>query len=270
MKESGDVEGSGPAASIAIVTGVANPDSIGYATARVLGERGHRLVVVDVSDLVHEAAASLRRAGLDASSHAIDLADAAAVTQLADEVVARFGRIDVLVNNAGLATAGRARDPYEHLAVMSEAKWDFGIAINLKTQFLCCRAVVPHMLAQGWGRIVNMSSTTGPITANRGQPEYCAAKAGVLGLTRGLALEVAARGILVNAVAPGWVDTGGSSPRGLAAGQATPIGRAARPDEIAKLVAFLASADNTYITGQLIAIDGGNSIDEYHGPAEYA
>lgn len=262
------MEGSGPAGSIAIVTGVAYPNSIGFATAKVLGERGAAVVILDVSRLVNEAAAALADQGLAVFPHVVDLTDSSALAPLIGDVIARHGRIDVLVNNAGLATAGQARAAYEGLVDMSEEKWDFGIAINLKTQFLCCRAVVPHMLARGHGRIVNISSTTGPVTACKGQPEYCAAKAGVLGLTRGLALEVAPQGILVNAVAPGWVDTGGSSRRGLAAGQATPLGRAARPEEIARLVAFLASDDNTYITGQLIVIDGGNSIDEYHGPRE--
>lgn len=256
------------AGKVAVVTGVAYPNSIGFATAKVLGERGAMLVILDVSELVHEAATTLANFGFTASPFQVDLTDSAALGAAVDHTLQRHGHIDILVNNAGLATAGRPRHPYEHLVEMSEEKWDFGLAINLKTQFLCCKTILPHMLGQGYGRIVNISSTTGPVLACKGQPEYCAAKAGVLGLTRGLALEVAADGILVNAVAPGWVDTGGSSPRGLAGGYATPMGRAARPEEIAKLVAFLASDDNTYITGQLIVIDGGNSIDEYHGPRE--
>jgi 3-oxoacyl-[acyl-carrier protein] reductase len=253
----------------AFVTGAAKPDSIGFATASELGKEGARLVVVDVSEQVSARARDLQELGYVAYSYTADLTDSGRVEEIVADVITSLGAIDVLVNNAGLAIAGPTRPPYEHLVDMDEAKWDFGIAINLKTQFNCCRAILPHMVRQGYGRVINISSTTGPIGASTGQPEYCAAKAGVLGLTRGIALEVASEGVLVNAVAPGWTDTGGSSPRGLAAGKATPVKRACRPIEIAKLIAFLASDYNTYLTGQLIVIDGGNSLDEYHGPDMY-
>jgi 3-oxoacyl-[acyl-carrier protein] reductase len=254
---------------VAVVTGVANTNSIGFATAEVLGHDGAALVVVDIHEKVHECAAQLRSLGIDAVAQQADLTDSAAVGHVVGEALARHGRIDILVNNAGLALVG-PRDPYEDLVDMTEAKWDFGIAINLKTQFNCCKAVVPHMIERGYGRVVNVSSVTGPVAANPGQPEYCAAKGGVLGLTRGLALEVGKKGITVNAVAPGWVDTGGTSERGRRGAQATPMGRAARPEEIAYLVSFLASERASYITGQLIVVDGGNTIQEYKGPAELA
>ena len=251
---------------VALVTGVANQDSIGFAIASTFVAEGAVVAIADISERVHTCAAALSDVSSRVLSHLADLTDVSAAHRVVDAVCDHHGRLDILVNNAGLAVAGKPRPPYENLVAMTEEKWDFGIAMNLKTQFNCCSAAVPAMIAQGYGRIVNISSTTGPVAACKGQPEYCAAKAGVLGLTRGLALEVANEGLLVNAVAPGWVDTGGSSERGLAAGQATPIGRAARPQEIAELVAFLASEANSYITGQLIVIDGGNSIVEYHGP----
>ncbi len=124
-----------------------------------------------------------------------------------DEVVAKHGRIDVLVNNAGMVIYGQDED-FTAFQDMSEEQWDFGIAINLKSQFLVTRAVLPHMIARGYGRIVNVSSVTGPIVANPDEAVYCAAKAGVLGMTRGMALDVAKHGIAVNAVGPGWIDTG--------------------------------------------------------------
>jgi 3-oxoacyl-[acyl-carrier protein] reductase len=254
---------------VAFITGVANTNSIGFATASVFGQEGAALAIADISDKVHECAEALRGLGYEVSSHTADLTKADQVRRIVAEARAHHGHVDVLVNNAGLAMAGPSRPAYENLVDMDEAKWDFGIAINLKSQFLVTRSIVPHMIERGYGRIVNVSSTTGPVVACKGQPEYCAAKAGVLGLTRGLALEVADQGILANAVAPGWVDTGGSSARGLAAGRATPMKRAAQPTEIARLIAFLASEENTYLTGQLIVIDGGNGIDEYHGPKEF-
>lgn len=264
------MKGSGLENRVAIVTGVAYPNSIGFATAKLLGERGASVVTLDISELVHEASRSLSDAGLAVSSYAVDLTKAKALAEVIDDVVARHGHIDILVNNAGLAMAGQPRGdpPYVRLVDMDEARWDFGIAINLKTQFLCCRAVLPHMLSRRCGHIVNMSSITGPVMASRGLSEYAAAKAGVLGLTRALALEVAKDGIIVNAVAPGWVNSGASSKRGLAGGEAVPLRRSARPEEIAKLVAFLASDDNSYTTGQLIVIDGGNGLDEYRGPGD--
>lgn len=251
-----------------MVTGVANQNSIGFATARALAADGASLAIVDVSELVEESAQVLRRQGFDVDAFVADLQDFSVVRQLADRINASRGHVDILVNNAGLTIAGTVRAPYERLVDMAEEKWDQGISINLKTQFNCCKAVIPGMLDRGYGRVVNVSSTTGPLLACKGQPEYCAAKAGVLGLTRGLALEVAAQGVLVNAIAPGWVDTGGSSKRGLAAGRAVPLGRAADPSEIAEVVAFLASEKNSYLTGQLIVVDGGNSLVEYHGPPE--
>jgi 3-oxoacyl-[acyl-carrier protein] reductase len=254
---------------VAFITGVAKTNSIGFATASVFGQEGAALAIADISDQTHECAEALRGLGYEVSSHTADLTKADQASRIVSEAQAHHGCLDILVNNAGLAIAGPSRPPYENLVDMDVAKWDFGIAINLKSQFLVMHSIVPHMIKRGYGRIVNVSSTTGAVMACKGQSEYCAAKAGVLGLTRGLALEVADQGILANAVAPGWVDTGGSSRRGLAAGIATPMGRAAKPVEIARVIAFLASEENTYLTGQLIVIDGGNGIDEYHGPEEF-
>ncbi len=124
------------------------------------------------------------------------------------------------------------------------------------------------MIERKYGKIINVSSVTGPLVANPGESPYCAAKAAIVGLTRALALEVGRQNITVNAVAPGWIKTGASTESELAGGENTGMGRPGTPDEVARLIRFLASDDSSYITGQLIVIDGGNIIQEYKGPSE--
>jgi 3-oxoacyl-[acyl-carrier protein] reductase len=262
MKHKGRLEGK-----VVLITGVAKQNSIGYATAKVFADEGARLAIVDISDKVHECAEALRKDGTVVTSHTADLTQAEQVNGAVDEALGRHAHIDVLVNNAGMVICGEDEDfiPFQE---MTEAQWDFGIAINLKTQFLVTKAVLPGMIARGSGRIVNISSVTGPLVANPAESVYCAAKAGVLGMTRGLALDVAKFGITVNAIGPGWVDTGSTVAEEVAGGKNTPFGRAAHPEEIGKLACFLASDDASYITGQLVVIDGGNTIQEYKGPSE--
>ncbi len=253
------------AGKVALITGVAKRDGIGFATAQVFAdEEAAGLAVVDIADAVHACPALL---GGPCTSHRADLTKAADVQRVVDEALAAHGRIDVLVNNAGMVIYGQDED-FGSFQDLTESQWDFGIAINLKTQFLVTRAVVPHMIERGYGRIVNVSSATGPVVANPQESAYCAAKAGVLGMTRGLALDVAAHGITVNAVGPGWVASGSQAEGEDVGGENTPLKRSGRPDEIGRLICFLASDDASYITGQLVVIDGGNTIQEYKGPSE--
>ncbi len=253
------------AGKVALITGVAKQDGIGFATAQVFAdEEAAGLAVVDIADAVHACPAHL---GERCSSHTADLTKAADVQRVVDEAIAVHGRIDVLVNNAGMVVFGQDED-FAAFQDLTERQWDFSIAINLKSQFLMTRAVVGHMIERGSGRIVNVSSATGPVVANPEESVYCAAKAGVLGLTRGIALDVARYGITVNAVGPGWVATGSQADGEDVGGANTPLKRSGRPDEIARLICFLASDDASYITGQLVVIDGGNTIQEYKGPSE--
>jgi 3-oxoacyl-[acyl-carrier protein] reductase len=262
VERNGRVEGK-----VALVTGVAKTDSIGFATARVLAREGAMLALVDISEKVHECAERLRAEGHTVSSHTADLIQMAQVEAAVAEILTCYGRIDVLVNNAGMVIFGQEED-FTAFQDLSEASWDFGIAINLKTQFNVTRCVVPGMIERGYGRIVNVSSVTGPVVANPEEAAYCAAKAGVLGMTRGLALDVAKHGVTVNAVGPGWIATGSQAEGEDVGGLNTPLGRSARPEEVATVICFLASDDASYMTGQLVVVDGGNTIQEYKGPSE--
>jgi 3-oxoacyl-[acyl-carrier protein] reductase len=263
VERKGRVEGK-----VALVTGVAKADSIGYATARVLGQEGALLAIVDISEKVHDCAWQLREEGFTVSSHTTaDLTKMAQVQAAVDEALTCYGRIDVLVNNAGMVVYGQEED-FTAFQDLTEESWDFGIAINLKTQFNVTRCIVPGMIERGYGRIVNVSSVTGPVVANPEEAAYCAAKAGVLGLTRGLALDVAKHGITVNAVGPGWIATGSQAEGEDVGGLNTPMGRSAYPEEVARVICFLGSDDASYITGQLVVVDGGNTIQEYKGPSE--
>lgn len=245
--------------SLAIVTGAGSPIGIGLAVARALGTAGHTLLVASTTDRIQQRAAELRAAGFDARGVACDLTTEDGVAALA--AAAGGARVDVLVNNAGMAVLGEM-DELTDLADVSLAQWQLSLERNLTTAFLVTRAVLPAMKERGYGRIVNVSSTTGAVSAVAGDTAYAAAKAGLLGFTRAVALEAARSGVTVNAVAPGWIATGSQTAREAAAGARTPVGRSGTPEEVASLIAWLASPAASYVTGQLVVADGGNSVVE--------
>ena len=250
---------------VALVTGAGSADGIGFATARLLGLAGLRVVVTSTSDRIDERAAELQAVGVDAVGIVADLSDSAAAAGLVERTLQQFGQLDALVNNAGMVsvtTPDRAADA----GALADADWQLSIERNLGTAFYVTRAALTPMRTAGYGRIVNVTSLSGPVTAFRGDAAYHAAKAGMVGLTRSVALDTARDGITVNAVAPGWIATGSATPREREFGAATPIGRSGTADEVASLIAYLASPASSYITGQVIVVDGGNSIDEEHRP----
>ena len=249
---------------VAVVTGAGAPDGIGFAVARHLVGEGARVVLGATSERVHERAAELGTAAIGVVA---DLTVDGSAQNLVDAAVNRWGRLDVLVNNAGMTSVSSGWDADADVAALSLAEWDAALARNLTTAFLMCRAAVPVMCAAGYGRIVSVGSTTGTVNAMPGQSTYTAAKAGLVGLTRALALEVVARGVTVNVVAPGYVATGSQLDFEAAAAAAGPIGRSGTPAEIASCVALLAHESASFVTGAVLVADGGHGLPEAWPPA---
>jgi 3-oxoacyl-[acyl-carrier protein] reductase len=241
------------------VTGAGASDGIGAAVARQLVGEGARVVLGATSDRIHDRAAELGEAAIGVVG---DLTVEGSADALVRAAVDRWGRLDVLVNNAGMTSVASGWDTDADVVALSLSDWDSAIARNMTTAFLMCRAAVPVMTAAGYGRIVSVGSTTGTVNAMPGQSTYTAAKAGLVGLSRALALEVIGSGITVNVVAPGYVATGSQLEFEAAAAAAGPIGRSGTPAEIASCVTFLAHESASFVTGTVLVADGGHGLPE--------
>jgi len=244
---------------VAIVTGAGAPDGIGFAVARQLIDEGARVVLGATSERVHERAGELGDAAVGVVA---DLTVEGSAETLVRAAVDRWGRLDILVNNAGMTSVSSGWDADGDVAQLSLREWNAAIARNMTTAFLMCRAVVPVMTAAGYGRIVSVGSTTGSVNAMPGQSTYTAAKAGLVGLSQALALEVVGKGVTVNVVAPGYVATGSQLAFEADAAAAGPIGRSGTPAEIASCVAFLAHESASFVTGAVLVADGGHHLPE--------
>ena len=236
---------------VALVTGASR--GIGRAIALKLADSGAAVIAAARADHTDAVVAEIEAAGGTAVGVSLDLTDTASIPTLARTALDRFGRIDVLVNNAGIV-----RD--QLMMRMKPGDWDAVLATNLTAAFGCCQSVLRTMLKQRAGRIVNISSVVAQ-SGNAGQANYAASKAGLIGFSKSLAREVASRGITVNVVAPGLIDTDMTSGLDERAREALvgqiPMARLGSPDEVAAAVCFLASDEASYITGQVVAVNGG-------------
>ena len=238
---------------VAIVTG--SGQGIGRAIALKFAEAGASVVVNSRSEAAQSVAEEIKGMGRQGMAIIGDVSSTADVTRLVDQTMSTYSKVDILINNAGITQD-------QLLLRMSDEDWDKVLNINLRSVFLCTRAVLRPMIRQRWGRIISITSIVG-IVGNAGQANYVASKAGIIGFTKSIAKEVGSRGITVNAVAPGFIDS--AMTKNLPEKQRQelasriPLGYFGTPRDVAEAVAFLASEEARYITGQVLTVDGGMS-----------
>ena len=240
---------------IAIVTGAGQ--GIGRGIALALAKDGAKVVVADITDKRFEVVKEIEALGSQALAVKCDVSNRSDVESMVKEALNKFGRVDILVNNAGIY-------PFKPFAEMTEQDWDRVLNVNLKGVFYCVKAVLPKMIEQRYGKIINLSSIAGSVVGFPSLVHYSASKAAIAGFTKSLALEVAQHGINVNAIAPGPIDTPGTKAPDVTITEQTikaiPVGRMGLPQDIANLTVFLASDKSSFITGQCIVSDGGYTL----------
>ena len=247
---------------VALVTGAGSAAGIGFATAKLLRAAGAKVAITSTTERIFERLEELGGGAGESFAKPAELTDSTQVASLIEEVEGALGPIDIVVNNAGQTQVG-VDEAWLPLHQLSDEDWRYGMDINLTTAFYVTRAVLPGMMDRKHGRIVHISSVTGPVVGIEAATVYSAAKAGMVGMARSLAIEAGPYNVTVNCVGPGWIDTGALDEDELTAGRHTPAGRPGTSDEIGHVAVFLASDEASYVTGQLITVDGGNTIQEY-------
>ena len=246
---------------VALVTGAGSADGIGFATAKALAQCGATVAVTSTTERIFQRAAEL---GAEHAGLIADLAKPDEVTSLIKAIRKRFGRIDIVINNAGLVQQG-VKPRWSKLEKIDDAEWHRHLTLNVTIAFNVTRAVLPLMQKRNYGRIVNVSSVTGPLVTNPRSAGYSAAKAAMTGLTRATAIENAHLNITCNAVLPGWIATASSSNTEIVAGNASPARRPGTATEVAAACLFLASQAASYVNGTTLVVDGANAIVEFKG-----
>jgi len=250
---------------VAFITGAGSETGIGFAAAKILAELGAEIAITATTDRIHQRAKELESMTPKIHSYICDLTDRPATRTLIQTIENDFAKIDILVNNAGMTMVGSA-EVYDLFHKGHDEDWDMGIERNLTTCYNVTRAVLPGMVERNYGRIINVSSVTGPLVSNQGEAAYSAAKAAMVGMSRSIALDIAKHNITINNVAPGWVTTASQTEEEAVASRYTPMQRAGTAMEMATMIAYLATPGSSYVTGQLMVVDGGNCLQESKGP----
>jgi len=250
---------------VAIITGCGSETGIGWYSALQLGQLGASLVITSTTERIHDRVRELKEGGISQVVGVVaDLTHKEETVRIVQTALEVFGAVDILVNNAGMVSVSSVME-VGSIFTMDTNIFQASIARNVETMFNMTKAAIGEIIKSKSGRVINISSTTGFINATRDDVGYATAKAAITGFTRATALDVARYGVTVNAIAPGWIQTASQTEFEAVQGQFTPIGRSGTPNEVAYLVAMLAGQGASYITGQIIVVDGGNSVNEARG-----